>query len=129
MTVAALNAFDTGNGNGATTVFNFTFRCKSAAEVAVYLDNVLQTTGFTVTVNSDGIGGNVTFTSPPASGVKVAIVSNPLFTQLISFVNAGKFLPTSQRPGGDQGNPPQVRRRSNVQSPVRRNWLGPPRCR
>jgi hypothetical protein len=102
MTVAALNAFDTGNGNGATTVFNFTFRCKSAAEVAVYLDNVLQTTGFTVTVNSDGIGGNVTFTSPPASGVKVAIVSNPLFTQLISFVNAGKFLPTSHDDANDR---------------------------
>jgi hypothetical protein len=102
MTVAAVNAFDTAVGNGAATVFNFTFRCKSAAEVAVYLAGVEQTSGFTVAVNTNGVGGTVTFTSAPASGVDVAIVSDPDFTQLVSFVNAGAFLPQSHDDANDR---------------------------
>lgn len=102
MTVSVTSAYSTGTGNGSATVFSFSFRCKSAAEVAVYEDGVLQNSGFTVVVNSNGIGGTVTFTVAPANGVAVLIASSPLFTQLISFENAGKFLPTSHDDANDR---------------------------
>lgn len=93
MTVAATNAYNAATGNGATTAFPFTFRCEGSTEVAVYKDGALQVNGYAVAVNSNGIGGTVTFTVAPANGVLVIVASNPLFTQLTQFENAGKFLP------------------------------------
>jgi hypothetical protein len=91
MTVVAINAFDAGTGNGAATSFPFTFRCQDATEVAPYLDGVRQYTGFTVTIDSDGEGGSVVFTTAPANGVKVVILSDPNFEMLTKFGDSGPF--------------------------------------
>jgi hypothetical protein len=95
MTVAVTSAYSAAFGDGSNKVFSFTFRCNSAAEVQVYKDEVLQVSGFTTVVNSNGVGGTVTFTAAPANGVKVVVASFPLFTQLTQFENAGSFLPAT----------------------------------
>jgi hypothetical protein len=95
MTVSVTSAFSSATGDGSNKVFPFTFRCKSAAEVSVYKSAVLQSTGFTIVINSNGVGGTVTFTTAPANGAAVVIASNPLFTQLIAFENSGAFLPAT----------------------------------
>ena len=93
MTVAVVNAFSGPfTGNGTNKVFTFTFEAAAASEVGVLVNSVDQTSGFSVVVNSGGAGGTLTFTNAPANGAVVVVYSNPVFTQLIGFVNAGSFL-------------------------------------
>ncbi len=93
MTVSITNARDGPfTPNGLTTSFPFTFRAISTGDVVPTLNDVVQTTGFTVTLNSDGVGGAVVFNTAPASGT-LYIQSVPDFTQDVSFENAGAFLP------------------------------------
>lgn len=93
MPVALTNAHNAATGNGSATAFPFTFFAQTTAEVVVYLDGVLQGSGYSVALEEDGAGGTVTFTAAPAADVEVVIESAPLFTQTISFVNAGPFNP------------------------------------
>jgi hypothetical protein len=93
MSITAVNASDTATGNGATTVFPFTFCCRDEAAVQVYIDDVQLTAGFQVVFNSTS-GGSVTFVTAPAIGAKVEIVSNPSFQMLTKFADAGSFLPS-----------------------------------
>lgn len=102
MSITAINAYDLGTGNGSNKVFPFTFACKGAAEVGVFFDGVQQFAGFVTTVNANGVGGNVTFTAAPGNNVKVAVASDPLFTQLVTFGNAGQFLPASHDTANDR---------------------------
>ena len=63
-------------GDGTTTVFNFaggrTFIKND--DINVYLDGVLQTTGYTVAGAGNPSGGTVTFAAAPAVDVEVALV-------------------------------------------------------
>lgn len=94
MTVAVTNAWSGPfSGNGTNKVFSFTFEAQATTEVGVTLAGVEQATGFTVVLNAGGAGGTVTFTAAPGNGVEVIPFSNPLFTQLIAFDNAGSYLP------------------------------------
>lgn len=93
MTVSVTNAFTSATGNGSTTVFPFTFSAGSTAEVAVTVGGILQNSGFTVTLNAGNNGGSVTFTTPPAAGAAILMASAPLFTQPITFLNAGAYNP------------------------------------
>lgn len=95
MGVTATNAYSTGIGNGSATAFPFTFAALEASEVAVYLDDVLQSAGYSVALNDGSDGGTVTFSTAPTSSVEVLIKSNPSFQQGISFEDAGAFLPSA----------------------------------
>jgi hypothetical protein len=96
MTVGITSGFSGAyTGNGATTSFPYTFKALTASEVQVLVDDVVVASGYTVTLETDGNGGTVTFASPPSSGTSVVIVSNPSFAQEISFRNAGQFLASS----------------------------------
>jgi hypothetical protein len=63
-------------GNGSTTVFSFPFKAMDNAWVKVFRDGAAQSSGFTVTRNTNqdsAPGGSVTFTTAPANGVAVRL--------------------------------------------------------
>lgn len=86
----------TFTGNGSTTVFPFTFRVFTAADIEVYLDGVLQTltTHYSVAIDPSVEGGSVTFVTAPASSVAVLIKRVVDFTQPSRFPTEGR-LPES----------------------------------
>lgn len=103
MTVSAVTAISGPFvGNGATVAFPFTFDAASATEVAVFVNGVEVTTGFTVSLAAGGNGGTVTFATAPASGVTICIVTDPDFTQDIAFTNGGPFLPETHDEANDR---------------------------
>lgn len=72
MTVPAqATLFNESVANGVTTSFPYQFMIASADDLAVELDGVATTTGFTVTGVGDANGGDIVFSVPPANGVKV----------------------------------------------------------
>lgn len=76
-------------GNGTQAAFAFTFTAITPAEVAVTLDGVAQSSGFTVSLN-DG-GGTVTFATPPAAGAQIVLRSSPDYLQDSVFENEGAY--------------------------------------
>lgn len=93
MTVSVTTVFDGPfAGNGVGTVFPFTFKAETSAEIRVLVGGI-EVSNYSATVSDSG--GSVTFTSPPANGAKILIASNPSFTQETSFEDAGPFLPST----------------------------------
>ncbi|MES2043584.1 MAG: hypothetical protein V4475_06890 [Pseudomonadota bacterium] len=76
-------------GNGAQTAFVFGFTAITPAEVAVELDGVAQSAGFSVTLAD--VGGTVTFATPPASGARIVLRSSPDYLQDSAFENEGAY--------------------------------------
>lgn len=74
MTVSVQTSQNTYTGNGSTTVFAYTFRIIEEADLVVYLDDVEQSSGYTVSGVGNNNGGNVTFSVPPGSDVEVDLV-------------------------------------------------------
>lgn len=81
MTVSSTVNRWTGVGNGVTTAFSYTNKIFASTDLKVYLDGVLQTSGYTVSGVGEVTGGSVTFTPAPSSGVAVLIVSDIPKTQ------------------------------------------------
>lgn len=72
MTVALATPLDEYTGNGTTTEFAYNFRLLDSSHLKVYLNGVLQSSGYTVSdVGEDD--GTVTFTTAPANGVSVRL--------------------------------------------------------
>jgi hypothetical protein len=84
-------------GNGATTVFSFSFEARLASEIKV--SNILATgldpvlTGFVVALTPGGTGGTVTFGVAPANGVDFYIFRETALTQLVSVSSQQKYDP------------------------------------
>ena len=76
-------------GNGAQTAFPFSFTAITPTEVAVELDGVAQSSGFTVTLAD--VGGTVTFGTAPATGVRITLRSSPDYLQDSAFENEGAY--------------------------------------
>lgn len=74
MTVSSTTRRWDATGNGVTTAFAYDTIIYASTELEVYLAGVLQSTGYTVSnVGVEG-GGNVTFSTAPASGVAVTLL-------------------------------------------------------
>lgn len=69
MTVSNLNDRDSFEGDGAQTVFAFSFRCVDDTHVHVFINSMEQFAGFKVKRDISGVGGTITFTVAPANGV------------------------------------------------------------
>lgn len=61
-----------GTGNGSQTVFNLDYFPVDAASVKVYLNGILQVSGYTVTNDLTNEVAKITFSAAPGAGVAVA---------------------------------------------------------
>lgn len=77
-------------GNGVTTLFNYNRLLYSSSHLQVYLNAVLQTTGYTVS-GVPGTSTSVTFTTAPGSGVQVLLLRVVPLTQLSVYAVGGAF--------------------------------------
>ena len=78
-------------GDGATKDFSYTNKIFVAGDLQVFLDGVLQMSGFTVSGLKNPTGGNVSFTVAPAAAVAVVILSKIPAIQKTDFVNGQAF--------------------------------------
>ena len=94
MTVSTKNNGMFHVGNGSTLVFPFDFQVLNYSHVDVYLDELLQGSGFTIQMNPDQhttAGGTVVFDSPPFVNQTVAIIRNTPPTQEVDYAPFGPF--------------------------------------
>lgn len=92
-------------GNGVTTVFPFTFKVFTTADILVTYLNTLAvesvlvlTTNYTVSLNADqntSPGGSVTLLVAPATATYITLTSQVTNTQNLSLTNSGGFYPSS----------------------------------
>lgn len=92
-------------GNGVTTVFPFTFKVFTSADILVtYLNAssvesvLVLTTNYTVSLNADqntSPGGSVTLLVAPATGTYITLTSQVTNTQNLALTNSGGFYPES----------------------------------
>lgn len=98
MTVSSTVSRWTEVGNGVDTVFTKSARVFETTDIKVYLDAVLQASGFTTTIAATGDSFTVTFSSPPASGVTILLVRDVPLTQSVQYPYGGAFpAPTADR--------------------------------
>lgn len=92
MTIPVQDAVTSSVANGVTTVFPFGFKILSESDLVVLLDDVEATSGFTVSGVGSDSGGNVTFTVPPANGVKVTRALQPELKRDVDYQQFGDWL-------------------------------------
>ena len=90
MTVSTTSNRINQAGDGVSTVFAFPYKFIQAADLKVYVNNVLITSGYTVGTPTD-TGANVSFSAAPANGSTIVIVSDPAKTQGSSLPSTGPF--------------------------------------
>lgn len=95
MTVSSQTPVNSSTGNGATTVFPYSFRILAAADIEVAIDGVVKTlsTHYTLSGVGDAGGGNITFLTAPASGTTVTRRRNMAFVRTTDYQYQGD-LPT-----------------------------------
>lgn len=86
MTVSTTSNKNTATGDGVQTVFVFTFAAQQGSDIDVYKDGVLVVSGYTVAINSNGVGGTITFSVAPAN------LAELLFKRLVDLTQ-GAALP------------------------------------
>jgi hypothetical protein len=94
MTVSSTTSRNEYNGNGSTDTFAYTFRILDQDHIAVYVDDVLQTitTGYTVTDVGVSGGGDIIFTTAPATGTANVIFLRAVpLTQETDYVENDPF--------------------------------------
>ena len=91
MTVSAQTPINRSTGNGVTTVFPYTFKIISAADIEVTVDDVLQTLNVDYTVSGAGVdaGGNVTMTTAPANLTTVVRRRNMALVRTTDYQDQG----------------------------------------
>ena len=73
MSIGNSNNYWAHDGDGSTTVFSYGNKILAAADLEVYVDGVLQSSGYTVSGAGSADGGSVTFATAPASGAKIVL--------------------------------------------------------
>ena len=91
MPVTEQTPINSSTGNGVTTVFPYTFLILDEADIAVYVDDVLQTltTDYTVSGVDNPSGGNVTFVSAPGSGTTVVRLREMAYARTTDYQENG----------------------------------------
>ena len=91
MAITEQTPYNSYTGNGTTTDFTYTFRVFASTDMAVYLDDVLQVSGYTVgNVGSDS--GTVAFAVAPANGVIVLLKRVVPYNRLVDYQTGGDLL-------------------------------------
>lgn len=93
MTVPNQTPQNVHTANGATTTFAYQFKILDTDHLDVYLDDVLQTSGYTVTGEGVNTGGTVVFTTAPAADTEVILMrSMTIERTAYDYQSAGDFL-------------------------------------
>jgi len=79
-------------GNGATLAFVYPFRILDASHLKVYVDTVLQASGYAVSGVGGATGGTVTFSAAPANGAVVLLLRDVPLTQTVDTQNNETIL-------------------------------------
>lgn len=95
MTVSTTSNRQSATGDGSTTSFAYTFRILQAADMDVYKNGSLQATGYTVNIDSDGVGGTVVFGTAPANGDTLLFIRTCDFTQETALPTEGNLPETT----------------------------------
>lgn len=77
--------FNIHTGNGVTTTFGYTFQIFDDGDLAISVDGIAITSGFSVAGVGDQAGGDVTFNTPPASGSKVLLLRDTALRRDIDY--------------------------------------------
>ena len=80
-------------GNGVTTVFPYEFAIFDDSDMVVYFNDTIQESGYTISGAGQTDGGNVTFSTAPADGVKITLIRNIAIERLTDFQEGGTFRP------------------------------------
>lgn len=78
-------------GTGSKTDFTFNFSVVAATDVGVYVDGIRKAYGADFSVAFGDVSGTVTFTTAPASGAAILLVSEPDFLQASEFADQGAY--------------------------------------
>ena len=91
MTVSAQTPINRSTGNGVTTVFPYTFKIISDADIEVTVDDVVKTLNVDYTVTGAGVdaGGNVTMTTAPATATTVIRRRNMAIVRTTDYQDQG----------------------------------------
>jgi lysophospholipase L1-like esterase len=79
------------NGNGTQAEFPFNFSIVAATDVGVYVDGVRKTYSTHYSVTFGATSGTVTFTTPPVSGTRIQLISEPDYLQTSEFADQGAY--------------------------------------
>jgi len=97
MTVSsATNKSGPYSGNGVATVFAYGFRILDATHIQVVTttggtDTIVSASAYSVSGVGNASGGNVTFTTAPATGTTINLIRNAPFTQGVDLENQGAY--------------------------------------
>ena len=101
MTVQSENNIVRTEGDGSVVAFDYNFPIVSEDHLEVYLDGVLQGSGYTVTGVGDPNGGTVTFSVAPGDNVQVILRRFVPYTQLVDYITGDKFPADTHESGLD----------------------------
>ena len=101
MTVETTESTISYTGNDSVTTFAYNFLTYSEDHLFIYLDDVEQTSGFSITGVGNDSGGSVIFDVAPFSGVEVRIDRTVPETQLIEYQEYGPFKAKTNERGLD----------------------------
>jgi len=93
MTVSSTHSNKVFTASGSQTDFVFDFKCYEASSIQVFLDysDTAESSGYSVSLDTDYEGGTVTFSSPPANGTRVDIQRIRPLTQATDYPVGGSF--------------------------------------
>ena len=93
MAITNQNRRNQYTADGGTLDFIFTFEINSADDIGIYLDNVIQPTGWTIDAGSidNPAGGTVTFLVAPISGTIVTLLRDVDIDQPTTYAPGSKF--------------------------------------
>lgn len=103
MTVENTNNTISYTGNGSVDTFAYNFLTYSEDHLKIYLDDELQTSGYSVEGIGSEDGGNVIFIEPPSGNVIVNIQRIVPLNQLIEYQEYGPFPAKANERGLDLG--------------------------
>lgn len=104
MTVPDQTPQNVHTANGATTTFAYQFKILDTDHLEVYLDDVLQTSGYSVTGEGVNAGGTVVFTTAPAADTEVILMRSMTIERMAyDYQNAGDFLAATVNEDLDAG--------------------------
>ena len=110
MTVSSTNTKDSYSGNASATVFAYTFKVFDDDDISVILrtdatgGETVQTKGTHYSVSGVGSagGGNITFVTPPASGITVVLIRATVQTQTTDYTPNDPFPAASHEEALDR---------------------------